>query len=63
MRRRVGVVIGFDLHDDAADAIDQESRANQIGRHLMHAPIKKSFSEQFAGFRATSCGFLEHGWV
>ena len=37
MRRRVGVVIGLDLDDPAADAVDQQRRADQFGRDLMDA--------------------------
>ena len=41
MRRRLGVVIGLDLDDDAADAIDQQGRADQIGRDLVDAAVKE----------------------
>ena len=34
MRGRLGVVIGLDLDDDAADAVDQQRRADQVGRDL-----------------------------
>src|SRR5947208_3004400 len=37
MRGGIGVMIGLDLDDDAADAVDQKRRADQIGRDLMHA--------------------------
>ena len=30
-------MIGLDLDDDAADAVDQQRRADQVGRDLMHA--------------------------
>ncbi len=44
MRRRIGVVIGLDLDDDAADALEQQRRADQIGRDLVDAA-----GEEFAG--------------
>ena len=37
MRGRLGVVIGLDLDDDAADAVDQQRRADQVGSDLVHA--------------------------
>ena len=36
MRRRVGMVIGLDLDDHAADAVDQQGRADQVGRNVVH---------------------------
>ena len=41
VRRRIGVMIGLDLDDEAADAVDQQRRADQVRRHLMHAAVKK----------------------
>ena len=41
MRRRIGVVIGLDLDDAAAGAFEQQRRADQIGRDLMHAAFEK----------------------
>jgi hypothetical protein len=37
MRGRIGVVVGLDLDDDAADTLNQQRRADQIGRDLMYA--------------------------
>ena len=37
VRRRIGVVIGLDLDDHAADALEQERRAHELGRDLVHA--------------------------
>ena len=37
MRCRIGVVIGLDLDDPAADAVEQQRRADQLGRDLMDA--------------------------
>ena len=41
MRRRLGVMVGLDLDNDAADAVDQKRRADQVGRDLVHATVKK----------------------
>src|SRR6266404_3107554 len=41
MRGRIGVMIGLDLDDDAADAVHQHRRANQIGSDFMHAAGKE----------------------
>ena len=37
VRRRIGVVIGLDLDDQAAHAVEQQRRADQVGRDLVHA--------------------------
>jgi hypothetical protein len=42
---RIGVVIGLDLDDPPADAVDQQRRPDQLGSDLVHAageetPIK-----------------------
>jgi len=37
VRGRIGVVIGLHLDDGAPDAIDQQGRANELGRDHMHA--------------------------
>jgi hypothetical protein len=42
VRRRIGVVIGLDLDDAAADAVEQKGRADQIGRHRVHAARKET---------------------
>ena len=53
MRRRLGVVIGLDFDDDAADAVDQQRRADQVGRNLEHAAIDKGSK----AFRSCLPGF------
>ena len=45
MRGRVGVVIGLDLDDAAADAINQKARSDQFGRHLMDAAGEEAAAE------------------
>src|SRR5207248_9487891 len=41
MRGRIGVMIGLDLDDDAADTVYQQRRADQIGGDLVHAAGKE----------------------
>ena len=41
VRGRLGVVIGLELDDDAAHAVEQQRRANQFGRDLVHAAGKE----------------------
>ena len=41
MRGRIGVVIGLELDNDAADTIDEQRRADQIGRDFEHGTIEK----------------------
>ena len=48
MRGRIGVMIGLDLDDDAADAVHQQRRADQVGRDLMHAAGEEGALERFA---------------
>src|SRR6266852_2957023 len=48
MRRRIGVMVGLDLDDEAADPVHQERDANQVGRDLMHAAREKATLERFA---------------
>ena len=50
MRRRVGVMIGLDLDNEATHAVHEQCRADQIGRDLMHAAGEEGTFEQFAGF-------------
>ena len=45
MRRRVGVVIGLDLDDDAADALEQQRRADQFGRDLVDAAVEEALAQ------------------
>jgi hypothetical protein len=39
------VVIGLDLDNAAADAVEQKGRADQVGRDRMHAARKKTWSD------------------
>ena len=41
VRRRVGVVIGLELDDDAADATDEQRRTDELGRDLVHGAVEK----------------------
>ncbi len=52
MRRRVGVVIGLDLDDHSAGAIEQKHRADQVGRDLMHRAVEER-AGQFTGHAIT----------
>ena len=56
-------MIGLDLDDDAADAIDQQCGADQVGRHLMDATVKKRAFQRLAeagGGRVGRLGVLNH---
>ena len=48
MRGRLGVMIRLDLGDDAADAIDQQRRADEVGRDFMHAAVEKRAFQRLA---------------
>ncbi len=48
MRRRFGVVVGFDLDDDAADPIDKQRRTDQFGRDFKDIASKERALERFA---------------
>src|SRR5262249_49275983 len=63
VRRGIGVVIGLDLDDDAADALEQQRRADEIGRHLVHAAGKEFSAEQGChwGYRLRGRPCLAHG--
>ena len=52
------MVIGLDLDDDAADAIDQQRGPDQVGRHLMHAAVKKRAFQRLAEARGGGIGRL-----
>ena len=52
------MVIGLDLDDDAADAIDQQRRPDQVGRDLMHAAAKKRAFQRLAEARGGGIGRL-----
>ena len=63
VRRRVGVMIGLDLDNDAADAVDQQRRADQVGRDLVHAAGEKRALQRLAepgGDGACRFGVLNH---
>jgi hypothetical protein len=50
MRSRFGVMIGFDLDNDAANAVDQQRRPDQVRRHLMDAAAKERTLQRPAEF-------------
>ena len=56
VRRRIGVVIGLDLDDPAADAVDQQRRPDQVGRHLVDAAGEERAAESDAWHRMLQCG-------
>ena len=45
MRRRFGVVIGLDLDNDPADAVDQQGRPDQLGRDQVDAAVKEGLAD------------------
>jgi len=47
MGRRVGLMIGLDLDDDAACSLEQQSRADEIGSDDVYAAGKKTSVEWF----------------
>src|SRR6266404_1796793 len=55
MRGRIGVMVGLDLDDDAADALEQQRRADEIGSDRVHAAGKETSAEQL-GHRGVSTG-------
>ena len=42
------MVIGLDLDQPPADAVDQQNGADQVGRDLVDAAVKKGAGESFA---------------
>src|SRR6266436_8729313 len=60
MRGRFGVMIGLDLDDDAADAVNQQSRPDQVGRDLVHAAGKERTLERPAQL---GCGSIRRDGV
>ena len=46
VRGRIGVVIGLHLDDGTSDAIDQQGRANELGRDDMHAAREEPAPER-----------------
>src|SRR5262245_25441292 len=54
VRRRVRMMIGLDLDDLAADAVEKHRRADQVGRHRVDAAVEEVAGEgrhRRAGFR------------
>src|SRR4029077_655837 len=51
MGGRVGVMIGLDLHDGAADAAKEQGGADQVGRDLVHAAAEEGTLEGFSEAR------------
>jgi hypothetical protein len=45
---RILLVIGFQFDDRAADAVHEESAADQIGSDVMHAPREELAAELHA---------------
>src|SRR5262249_29761545 len=45
MRGRIGVVIGLNFDQPAADTVEQQRRSDQVGRHLVNAAAKKRFGQ------------------
>jgi hypothetical protein len=41
VRCGIGLVIGLDLDDAAADAVEQQRRPDQVGRNLVHAAAEE----------------------
>ena len=58
MRGRFGVMVGLDLDDDPADAVEQERRADQVGRDLVHAAREKGTLQGLAEGRRSRAGGL-----
>jgi hypothetical protein len=44
--RRVGVMIRLDFDQAAPDAVNQENRSDQIGRHLVNAAAEEGAGER-----------------
>src|SRR5579862_5822998 len=51
VRCGIGLVVGLDLDDAAADAVNQQRHPDQVGRYLMHAASEKGAGQSF-GHRA-----------
>ena len=62
MRGRIGVMIGLDLDDDAADTVYQQRRADQIGGDLVHAAGKERALERPAEVLAHRTRHIPIGW-
>ena len=63
VRGGVLMVVGLDLDDPAADAVDEEFRPDQIRRNVVHASRKEGAAEEgrlgHLGMRCRS----EPGWM
>ena len=57
VRRRLGVVIGFDFGDDSANTVHQQRRADQLGRHMVDAA-----GEKFARQQTSTRPDFSHQW-
>src|SRR5580658_10341726 len=53
VRCGIGLVIGLEFDDAAANAVKQQRRPDQVGRHLVHAASEKSSRQSF-GHRLSS---------
>ena len=58
VRRRIGVVIGLDLDDLAADPVKEKRCANEVGRDRMDAAREEAAAQD--GHRAISTATLRH---
>jgi hypothetical protein len=58
MRRRVGVVIGLDLDDRAANPVNQQPGPNQLRRHLMHRTVEELAAYSSAVDHGQHCVWL-----
>jgi len=58
VRRGIIGMVGLDLDDNAADAINQQRGPDQIGRHFVHAAVKKRAFQRLAEARGACFGRL-----
>ncbi len=56
----LGVMIGLDLDNDAADPVHQHGRADQVGRDLMDAAGEEGAFEGLAGLLRARVSVLGH---
>ena len=47
VRRRVGMMVGLDFDQPAADPVHKERRTDQIGRNLVDAAVEKATGQSF----------------
>ena len=57
VRRRVGVVIGLDLDDQAADVVDEQRGPDQFGGDLVDAAGEERAAESAERHRVLQCGY------